>query len=175
MSNPFRNATNGLYTVALFYEMVNADKSTVSYTLKNHDHEGFPSLKRLYMEAEDTTEYDFAVAHLDGWEHWQKLLQCSWFQPYIESWRKELELKLKARAYKNLMKEAGNTLSKNQFLANKYVIESYDKLASREVKRGRPSKAEVNEEALKLARSEATLEDDFTRAIASRSVGNVVN
>lgn len=159
----FRNSTNGRYLKGLFFEQTLADKSSVVYTLKDWDHEGFPSLYRLYMEMEDLTEYEFANKHLDGWEHWEMLCQCEWFKPYVERWRKELTLKVQARALKALRAEAQSS-SKNSFMANKFLVDKgwVDK-AEKSHGRGRPSKDEVKKAADAIALTEKRLEEDMQR------------
>src|SRR4051812_9605533 len=96
--NPFRHKTGQRKLKNLFYEQSPADKTGVVYTLKNHDHMGYPSMYRLYMEFDDPTEYSFAIATLDGWDHWEILCECTWFKPYVAKWRKELDVRTRARA-----------------------------------------------------------------------------
>lgn len=166
MNPKFRNNSNGRYLKGLFFEMTPSDKSSVSYTLKDWDHtvDGvvYPSLYRLYLEQEDLTEYEFANTYLDGWEHWEMLTSCSWFKPYAERWRKELALKVKARALNRLKAEAASS-SKNSFLANKYLVEKgwVDKTDNHG--RGRPSKEEVKAAANEIVLSDRRIQDDYDR------------
>lgn len=166
MNPKFRNATNGRYLKGLFFETTGSDKASVSYTLKDWDHtvDGivYPSLYRLYLEQEDLTEYEFANTHLDGWEHWEMLTSSNWFKPYVSRWRRELMLKLKARALNRLKAEAAST-SKNAFLANRYIIEKGFVDSGEKSGRGRPSKDEVRAAAESIAISERRLEEDFER------------
>lgn len=166
MNPKFRNGSNGRYLKGLFYEMTSADKSSVSYTLKDWDHtvDGvvYPSLYRLYLEKEDLTEYEFANSYLDGWEHWDILTQCNWFKPYVSRWRKELSLKIKARALNRLKSEAVSS-SKNAFLANRYLIEKGFVDSGEKSGRGRPSKDEVKAAANEIAIVERRLDEDFER------------
>lgn len=150
----------------LFYEMTLADKSSVVYTLKDHDHEGFRSLYRLYMETNDPTEWRFATEFLDGWEHWELLCKTTWFQPYVSRWRKELELRLRSQALSRIMSES-KTASKESFAANKYLLEKgwEPKDSGR---RGRPSKDEVSKAAREIASTNSRLEEDFERLNISR-------
>lgn len=123
MSNKFRHPTNNIrFLKQLFFETTLADKEWVLYTLKDVDHNGYPSLYRLYMEADDVTEYVFANTYLDGWEHWQMLCECAWFKPYVARWRQELDLRMKARALAAIRSEARSG-SRNAFAANKYLME----------------------------------------------------
>lgn len=166
MNPKFRNATNSRYLKGLFYEMTPMDKSSVSYTLKDWDHtvDGivYPSLYRLYLEAEDLTEYDFANAHLDGWEHWEMLCACTWFKPYVARWRKELMLKLKARALNRLKAEAASS-SKNAFLANKFLIEKGFVESEGKSTKGRPSTDQIKSAAQEIAAEERRVAEDAER------------
>lgn len=166
MNPKFRNAANGRYLKGLFFETTGADKASVSYSLKDWDHPVgdvvYPSLYRLYMETEDLTEFEFANAHLDGWEHWEMLCNCAWFQPYVSRWRKELSLKIKARALNRLKAEAASS-SKNAFLANRFLIEKGWVEKEDGKGRGRPSKDEVKAAATELAIVERRIEEDYER------------
>lgn len=159
------------FTKGLFYEMIQSvDKPNVQYTLKDEDHAGLPSLKRLYLEEADPTEYTFATKHLGGWEHWKKIRECEWFKPHLESWREELELKMKSEAYKKIMAEAKDDFSKNKHAANKFIIETVRRVQRNEElvdknTKGRPDKASVDKKALELAESSFNIENDLARLV----------
>src|SRR5579859_6457695 len=160
----FRNpVSNQRYLKGLFFETVNADKSTVSYTLKDRDHAGYPSLYRLYMEADDPTEYLFATAHLDGWDHWETLCQCTWFKPYIDRWRRELETKHRALALRNIKQLASDPTSKEYHQANKFLVNAGWLEDTKRKNAGRPSKAEVSKAAKEMAQEQKSLEEDLLR------------
>lgn len=161
----FRNERNVRLLKGLFLET--GGRESGMYTLRDKDHtsEGktFVSLRRLYLEEEDVTEYSFANKHMESWEHWQMLLECKWFQEYVTRWRTELELKLKSRALKNIMAEAAGQ-TKSSFNANKWLAEKnwIDKAAESN-RRGRPSKAEINKIAMEEAMSTRQVNDDMKR------------
>jgi hypothetical protein len=174
MHNKFRGPT-GWYLRSLFLEEFvygygeqrEARKDLIErvlFTLKDKDvtsdGKTYPSLYRLYMEASDPTEYEFAMAHLGGWDHWLKLCEATWFQPYIERWRTELELKLKARAIQDILREA-EAGTKNSFSANKWLVAKA--WAPDKARRGRPSKAEVLTQAAQIASTNDRIEDDLKR------------
>jgi hypothetical protein len=160
-TNKFRSSSNSRLLKALFYETTGADKATVVYTLKDSDHLGYPSLYRLYMETDDPTEYRFATQHLDGWEHWQQLCECTWFVAYADRWRHELEVRMKSKALARIMTEA-KTGGRDSFASNKYLLEKGWE-PKEQAKRGRPSKAEIKEEAHKILSTSSRLEEDFFR------------
>ena len=145
------------YLKGLFFE-TSRDKDTIVYTLKDQDHEGYPSLYRLFLEMEDPTEWRFSQEYLDGWSHWIQLQECNWFKPYVERWRTELELKLKGRALLEIQTTASNEDSKNHYNANKFLLEGgwKDKPESRG--RGRPKKEAKEEVKATASRLKQDLE-----------------
>jgi hypothetical protein len=166
-TNPFRNANNQRYTNALFYEAPGLDKSCVIFTLKDVDHQttdGRPlkSLYKLYMQESDVTEYDFAIKHLDGLEHWENLCQSTFFKPYAERWRKELELKLKSECVHEIENISKDPDHKSQFAALTFLVNGgwKDKTQNR---KGRPSKVQIKEAAREIADHQRRLDEDFAR------------
>ena len=123
-------------TQSLFLEVGYSEVAV--YTLKedHFEYKGnkYPSLKRLYIEMEDPTEYQFAITYLLGWKHWQRLLENKLLRTHIDEWREELEVKLRSRGVKSLMEsaEAGN------YQASKWLTDrGWDNKGA-----GRPSKLE---------------------------------
>lgn len=161
----FRTSNNQRLLKGLFYEESD-NKDSVVYTLKDRDHTvgevTYPSLYRLYQETEDLTEYEFAVSHLDGWEHWQMLKSCTWFKPFAKRWREELETKVMSRALARLKAEAASS-SKNAFLANKFLIERGWIPKEQKSSVGRPSKDEIKRQAETLFLSASEAKEDFDR------------
>lgn len=149
-------------TLGLFFETTLADKTGVIYTLKDQDHEGYPSLYRLYMECADPTEFEFAITHLDGWSHWQMLSNANWFKPHIERWRWELELKIKSQALRRIQEEAKE--GKSSYHANKFLVEGgyHDKTDSK-TPVGRPSQERIKKEAERLNQMERDIIEDHER------------
>jgi hypothetical protein len=156
----FKNPSGGFYLQALFYETCFGDKATVVYTLKNHDHAGYPSLYLRYMEADDLTEYKFATENLDGWDHWKRLCKAPFFKEYVQAWREELEVRTKSRALANLIKDASSG-SKSAAGSSRYIVEYQG--SSKKHGRGRPSKDQIAQEAQKIANESTRVEDDFQR------------
>jgi hypothetical protein len=115
------------------------------------------------METNDPTEWKFANAHMDGWDHWERLCECTWFKPYAERWRKELFLRLQSEALARIMAE-GKTNSKNAFTANRYLTERAWEPRG-DSKRGRPTKTEVKAAAHAVAASNSQIDDDYRRLV----------
>ena len=150
----FKDKQGKFITQGIFLEN-NYDTSQAVYTYKDYDHtyEGviYPSLKLLYLKEEDPTEYIFAEKHLCGWPHWKRLCANVLVRRYIDDWREELELKLRAKAIREMMalvnSEGGN------FQAAKYLADrGWDKRQA-----GRPSKAEME----KRVAIEKHINDEF--------------
>lgn len=156
------------HTKGLFYEMsLPEDRESMgtSWTLKEDDHHAdgkiYKSMKKLYIQMEDVTEYEFAQATLGSYKHWERLLESPLVRPHIEQWRKELNLKLKARAMKSIIKAATED-EKLSFQAMKYLADN-DYLEKKGNKRGRPSKDELKAELRKEVSANKTLQDDAAR------------
>lgn len=150
-----------------YYTSPNPDKESVLFTLQPQDREvdgvTYLSLGRLYIELGDLTEYLFATTYLGGWDHWLHLQQCEWLKPYIAKWRTELELKTQAEALQRMKEEAlsdgRNAFQVNRFLVSKgWIAKDADP-----DRRGRPSKAEIKQEATRMAEKFSKAEEDFKR------------
>lgn len=133
------------------------------YTLAKEDGE-LPSLYKLYMSCEDLTEWEFADKYLAGWDHLEYLQQNLKFIKILDSWRKDLEQKLKSRAFRaiQLIAEEGG---KNSFEANKLLLtgkwkEVVEKAGNA---RGRPSKRELDKIANEEYESTKSIRDDLKR------------
>lgn len=145
-------------TLSLFLEVA-YDKDAI-YTLKDYDHdyEGkvYPSLKKLFLEASDPTEYTFANQHLAGWDHWQKICANKLLAQHINRWRVELELKLRSEGVQWIIKSARK---KQNWLAAKFLAEK-----GWEVRiAGRPSKEEVERNIAVESQIQSEYDDDIAR------------
>lgn len=162
----FKNDQNIRFLKALFYETSGATKRKHAvYTLQDEEHKGYPSLYQCYMSCGDPTEWEFATTYLDGWEHWELLQECSWFQPYVARWRKELYLREASAALKRIREAANDPEDKNHYQANKIIMDKTweEKIPESKRRAGRPTKAEVVG-ALKEAREEEErLQRDYDR------------
>lgn len=163
MSNKFKNESGVRLLRAIFYEQTLSDKSSVLYTLKNEDHEGFPSLYRLFMESvlNDPTEYTFATTNLDSWEHWEELQECNWFKPYVSKWRREADVRRSA-LFLNQIQKIAKAGSRESLAASRYLLEKGWVPKDKNTK-GRPSKDEINQEARRLAELDGMTRDDAAR------------
>lgn len=138
-------------TQSLFLEIGYTEQAV--YTLKDQDHEHngktYPSLKRLYLEAEDPTEYLFATTYLLGWRHWQRLCENKALRRHIDEWRDELEVKLRSRGVMQAIKNA----ELGGFQAAKWLADrGWDTRGA-----GRPSKEEIEKEK----KIQAAISDEY--------------
>lgn len=129
------------------------------YTLKDQDHEYkgkiYPSIKRLYLEMNDPTEYEFANTYLLGWNHWRRLCANKAIKEYIDEWREELELKLRCEGVKKMISSAAD----GSYQSAKWLVDrGWDVKGA-----GRPSKQEVEREKKFQARVSEDFQADVVR------------
>ena len=64
------------------------------FTFKDIDWEKdgktYVSLKRLYLEMEDPSEYAFATTYLLGWKHWVRMNENKMMRTHFDEWREGL-------------------------------------------------------------------------------------
>ena len=166
--NKFKAPNGQFYTRQIFYEMNTADVSLVLYTLKDYDIELegrlIPSLSRLYIEAADVSEYDFALKYFGSWKHWKMISDANWFKEYITPMREELATKLMSLSVKRIAQLAeGDT--RDAFQANRYLLDK-GYIAKVGVK-GRPSKEAIQREAEALFKEKDGFNEDFQRLVVN--------
>jgi len=150
---PMMTSTNGRRILrSLFLETVGMNVlelgvSRPVFTLKDRNivKEGITywSIKNLYFSYDHVPgfEYQFAKDVFGSWEHWQLLVESGdLVREYIEAWRDEMTIRLQARALESLFKTALFEGSKGTPAARYLADRGW------EVKRGRPSKDEVERE-----------------------------
>lgn len=157
----FKNDSGKWLTKALFYELtLPATREHAQFTLKEEDHEVdgkvYVSLKRLYMSCDDPTEWDFAMAHIGGWQHWKALQESVDLAPHIQSWREEKEVYYRSKGVKSLLASA----EEGNFQASKWLA---DKGWDDAKKRGRPSKAEIKKETEQQTKVKLAVMNDYKR------------
>lgn len=130
-------------------------------TIKDGTPRVIPSFPRLYLELEDPTEYEVAIQLFGGWDHWQLLLKCSWFMEVLEPLREELEVRLRSKAVRAVVKEAESG-SKSALSAARAILGGEHR-KDKKHGRGRPSKEEVAKEARIQAEVERRHEEDAER------------
>jgi hypothetical protein len=89
----------------------------------------------------DVHEYMFATKYLDGWEHWQRMMDNKILRAHIEQWRDELEIKIASIGFQRMMEEAEGD-GRSAASAAKWLAERQFK---EKKGAGRPTKADVSE------------------------------
>lgn len=130
------SSTGNPYTQSLFLELGYGEEAI--YTLKEVDYlyndKLYPSLKKIYLEVADPTEYSFATTYFTGWRHWQRVCENKIIRKHIDEWREELEVKLRSLAVQKIMLEA----DKGSYQSAKWLADrGWDTRAA-----GRPTKGE---------------------------------
>lgn len=167
----WKGLNNNWLTKSLFleYKYIPTVTDNTMYCLSDNDRDSYPSLRRLYLECEDPTEYTFAKQHLGGWTHWKYLCDEAFFQPIVESWREELSVLLKSRALAAIKSEAMTNDSKKAYDAHKYLLEEGWIKDTRRAKAGRRSKEIISAEADKILsktnNETITVLDDYKRIL----------
>jgi len=158
----FKNTQGQYLYQALFYETIGSDKSTVIYTLKAEDYEGYPSLRKLYLASKDITEYSFATQYLGGWDHWKALKSKDWFKPYYDLWRDELLSSLKTEILRAIYLKSLSD-DKDALTAARMLLERLEKPVEKKF-RGRPIQVPSEEENERTRLLEASrAQADFER------------
>lgn len=156
--NKLRDSRGRPLTQSLFLE-VGYNTEFAVYTNKDEDFEYkgkvYPSLKRLYLEHEDPTEYDFACTYLLGWSQWQRICANKVFSAMVEEWRMELELKIRSQAVRDIMVAS---TSEKGFQAAKWLAnKGWDTRSA-----GRPSKADIERET----KIQADIAEEYSADVA---------
>ena len=128
------------FTQSLFLEIGYGPNAV--YTLKDIDYEYegkiYPSLKRLYLDVADPTEYRFANLYLAGWDHWQRMVANKAIQSHVERWRFELEVKLRSEGVMAVRRHS-KSHHPSAWQASKWLADKgWDQRGA-----GRPTKDEV--------------------------------
>lgn len=155
-----KDTTGSPLTQSLFLEIgYNTDYAV--YTLKAEDYEYkgkvYPSLKRIYLELEDPTEYEVSRRCFLDWAHWKRVCENKLIKPHVEAWREELEIMVRSRAVKaiiDLSASESGSYQAARFLADR----GWDKRAA-----GRPSKEEMEKRAAIAEKIENDFAGDIKR------------
>jgi hypothetical protein len=163
-------------TQSLFWELrhgVDTNKYPPVFTTKDEDikRDGitYKSMKKIYMSYDHIPgyEYEFAIDTLGSWDHWNKLANDTIpeLKNMIQSWRDELDIRLKALGLKALIHASRDNDAKG-VQASKYLVEKgYIQ------KRGRPSKEEIERELKADTKLKKEFQSDLER-IGLKVVGD---
>jgi len=159
----FKDPRGVLRTGSLFLELIVQKSRDYGvepvFTLKDYDHNGCKSFKRLYMSYMDVTGYKAAIGILGSWKHFNKLLNNQKIRSLVSDWNEEIEVKLRSQGLEVIIEESKE--GKSRFTAAKFLV---DKGWSN--KRGRPTKNEVERERVQRAKVKSSLQEDSARILS---------
>jgi hypothetical protein len=154
----FKDERGSYITQSLFLEVgYDTDKAVYTFSDEDKEYKGvtYKSLRKLYLEECDPTEYNFAVKYLWGWEHWQRLCNNKLLLEEITKWREELEIKLRAMGVRNIIRQSGDAM-----VAAKWVADGlWDTARDKRTKSGKAKEKAIREKVDKA------VEDDASRII----------
>ena len=164
----FKDPIGNWRTLTLFFETSRPSTKanfTPPFTLKDADHTDkdgvvYKSLRKIYIESEDPTEYSFAMKVFNSWDCWVAIKKNALIMQTINKWRDELEVRLRSKGVTTLIEDAASDKSRSKISSSKYLSE---KGWMDEDKRGRPSKKKIQEEALKISRVKEEVDADIIR------------
>lgn len=140
----FKDERGAYITQSLFLEVgYDVDKAIYTFADEDKEYKGitYKSLRKLYLQEADPTEYHFAVKYLWGWEHWQRICSNKLLLAEVEKWREELEVKLRAIGVRNIL-----TLAHDGMSAAKWVADGqWDTVRDKRSKAGKAKEKAVRE------------------------------
>ena len=87
------------------------------------------SMRRLYLEAQDPNEYEFAKQTLGSWDHWLKIQENATILSKINEWRAELQTLLTSEGCKSLIYKARDgDVNAAKFIATKKWQDVYERV-----------------------------------------------
>lgn len=96
------------------------------------------SLKKLFIELGDPTEYEFSKLYLLGWKQWKRMNENKVLRKHFDEWREELEYAMRCKGVKAIIAAADS----GSFQSAKFLVDrGWDKRQA-----GRPSKEEIERE-----------------------------
>lgn len=154
----FKDDQGAYLTQSLFLEVgYNKDRAIYTFNDEDKEYKGkvFKSLRKLYLETEDPTEYVFATRYLHGWDHWQRIVNNDILLERIEKWREELEVKLRSKGVRAML-----ALTDSNATAAKWAV---DGLWRTKAGSGRKTAAQKRKEERVQQRVQADTSDDVSR------------
>jgi hypothetical protein len=171
-ANDFKDDVGRWRTKSLFMETNdNETKYPSIFTLHDEDRNGRISMRTIYLSCGDPTEHTAALAILGSFDGWHRLCKAPFFQPYLKSWRAELESQIRSQAVKTIGSIAsGAKGTASQLSAAKWLAASEWEVQTRgTVKMGRPPKTRDPIAALREGLIDAEEDnEDYERIIETR-------
>ena len=161
---PYKAPTGQWLLKALFHEpsvRLPVDERVYNpvFSLDN-DIKGLINARATYVELMDPTGFKWAMQYLNSWEHYERLLGCSWFLAEVEAWNREIKMTLQMRAIEKI-REIAKGDSPQAYQAAKYLATAdWEKGLH---KAGRPSREVIKGELAQAIRQASQTEEDAAR------------
>ena len=164
--NKFRSGIGKWLTRALFADVCikigsDVDPNTCPFWLTdNMLDDKRPVLRELFIATDDMTGFKLAQKYLGGWQHFQTLLKCKWFEAEFKKWTDELFVLQQSIALEKVREiaegDGASALAASKYIANR----EWDKP---QTTRGRPTKEEISGELKRQAEARTSKNDDYNR------------
>jgi hypothetical protein len=148
-------------TKSLFLEY-GVSKYPSYFTMADADKDGHISVRRLYMEFEDPTEFRIGEALVGDFRHWQVLCELSWFKPHVHKWRIELQAKMESLAVLALKETVQDKKSSSRVQAARLILDRPWEKKDAPL-RGRPSKTEIAGYKKEIVKESEETDEDYER------------
>lgn len=126
------------------------------------DKPGLTNMGREYVNDADPSGYTTSKRFFGDYGYWKYLQRVDWFRTAVATWDEELEAKLYAEGLSKIRELATGDDSK-ALQAAKYLADKNFSKKGGSVKRGRPSKEEIEGKTVELANEKAALASDLAR------------
>jgi len=163
---PYKNQNNQRYSKQLFLEKwrelpIELRVVAPPFTL-NLEREGYVCLRQEYVNDGDPTGYTTSLRIFGEFAYWQYLCGIRWFVEAKEEWDKELEAKLRSEGIAKIRKLAEGDDPKALGAARFLATLEYKK-GGTTLKRGRPSKEEIEGNIKEEIRQRDAVDEDAER------------
>lgn len=121
----------------------------------------YPTFQSLFVATDDETGVLFAEKYLSGVPHFVELCNAPWFQPHLESARKEISLRRHSRNIRRLQEKAdsGDTTALKFLIDCKHL----DAPPEKPEKVGRPTKKRIQQGIDEALADDENLLEDYKR------------
>lgn len=156
-----KDVTGRPLTQSLFLEHNYSDYAQFTLNDEDKTYKGrvYPSLKKLFLEMADPTEYQFAKKHLLGWKHWKRLNENKALRPEFDEWREELEIMLRSEGILAIAEMTDN------FQAQKFLAEKgWEKRGAGRPPKSKEDSQNVEDRIAEELKDTLVRMDDYKRA-----------
>ncbi len=132
MVNKFKSAQNNWLVQALFHEGLTRSEIKPLYYLDD--------VRKEYLKLGDLTGVKLANKMFGGWQHFQHMLNTTWFKEHFDMWYEEL-VTMKVAEHLEKIEQIAREDTAQAFQAAKFLVTK--EYMESPTKRGRPSKDEI--------------------------------